>query len=68
MSQYPQEKIKPYNEDESKVVQVEKMFDTIAPAYDNLNHMLSCYTSLPYIAASRTYRDGYIGRYDECRA
>lgn len=41
MSQYPQEKIKPYNEDESKVVQVEKMFNTIAPAYDNLNHLLS---------------------------
>lgn len=41
MTQYPQEKIKPYNETESKTVQVEKMFDNIAPAYDNLNHLLS---------------------------
>lgn len=41
MAQYPQEKIKPYNEEESKVVQVEKMFDNIAPAYDQLNHTLS---------------------------
>lgn len=41
MPQYPQEKIKPYNEEESKAVQVEKMFDSIAPAYDNLNHLLS---------------------------
>ena len=30
---YPQEKIKPYNADEKKSVQVEKMFDNIAPAY-----------------------------------
>ena len=28
---YPQEKIKPYNADEKKSVQVEKMFDNIAP-------------------------------------
>ena len=41
MSDYPQEHIKPYNEEEGKAVQVEKMFDNIAPAYDNLNHMLS---------------------------
>lgn len=41
MAHYPQENIKPYNEDESKAVQVEKMFDNIAPAYDNLNHILS---------------------------
>ena len=34
---YPQEKIKPYNADEKKSVQVEKMFDNIAPAYDQLN-------------------------------
>ena len=37
---YPQEKIKPYNADEKKSVQVEKMFDNIAPAYDQLNHAL----------------------------
>ena len=41
MPHYPQEKIKPYNETESKTVQVEQMFDNIAPAYDNLNHLLS---------------------------
>ena len=38
---YPQEKIKPYNADEKKSVQVEKMFDNIAAAYDQLNHALS---------------------------
>lgn len=38
---YPQENIKPYNNSESKAVQVEKMFDNIAPAYDKLNHALS---------------------------
>lgn len=38
---YPQENIKPYNKEESKAVQVEKMFDNIAPAYDRLNHALS---------------------------
>ena len=38
---YPQENIKPYNEEESKAAQVEKMFDNIAPAYDKLNHALS---------------------------
>lgn len=41
MSHYPQEKIKPYNENEGKAAQVEKMFDNIAPAYDKLNHLLS---------------------------
>lgn len=41
MSDYPQESIKPYNENESKATQVEKMFDNIAPSYDNLNHVLS---------------------------
>ncbi len=41
MSNYPQENVKPYNEDERKTVQVEKMFDNIAPTYDNLNHVLS---------------------------
>ena len=41
MTNYPQENIKPYNEDEKKSVQVERMFDNIAPAYDQLNHTLS---------------------------
>ena len=41
MTKYPQESIKPYNEDEKKSVQVERMFDNIAPAYDQLNHTLS---------------------------
>ena len=38
---YPQEHIKPYNSDGEKRVQVEQMFDNIAPAYDKLNHTLS---------------------------
>lgn len=38
---YPQEDIKPYNTQERKSVQVEKMFDNIAHAYDRLNHTLS---------------------------
>jgi len=38
---YRQEEIKPYDGDEKKSVQVEKMFDNIAPAYDRLNHTLS---------------------------
>lgn len=38
---YPQENIKPYNADEKKSVQVEKMFDNIAHTYDRLNHTLS---------------------------
>ena len=41
MPQYPQEDIKPYNKEEQKAVQVEKMFDNIAPTYDSLNHILS---------------------------
>ena len=41
MTNYPQENIKPYNEEEKKSVQVERMFDNIAPAYDQLNHTLS---------------------------
>ena len=41
MTKYPQESVKPYNEDEKKSVQVERMFDNIAPAYDQLNHTLS---------------------------
>ncbi len=38
---YPQEEIKPYDGNESKAEQVEKMFNNIAPAYDKLNHALS---------------------------
>lgn len=38
---YPQEHIKPYNNDGKKSEQVEQMFDNIAPAYDQLNHTLS---------------------------
>lgn len=38
---YPQEFIRPYNNGESKVNEVEQMFDNIAPAYDKLNHILS---------------------------
>ena len=38
---YPQENIKPYNADEKKSVQVEKMFDNIAHVYDRLTHTLS---------------------------
>ncbi|MGL4851478.1 MAG: bifunctional demethylmenaquinone methyltransferase/2-methoxy-6-polyprenyl-1,4-benzoquinol methylase UbiE [Phocaeicola sp.] len=38
---YPQEDVKPYNQEEKKSLQVEKMFDNIAPAYDQLNHTLS---------------------------
>ena len=38
---YQQELIKPYNQSEGKRVQVERMFDNIAPTYDRLNHTLS---------------------------
>ncbi len=38
---YPQQHIKPYNEDGKKTEQVERMFDNIAHAYDKLNHTLS---------------------------
>lgn len=38
---YAQEKIKPYNADEEKGAQVERMFDNIAHSYDRLNHLLS---------------------------
>lgn len=38
---YQQEKIKPYSQDGEKKVQVEAMFDNIAPTYDTLNHRLS---------------------------
>ncbi len=37
---YGQEKINPYHEGD-KAVQVEQMFDNIAPSYDKLNHRLS---------------------------
>lgn len=38
---YEQEIIKPYNKEERKGAQVERMFDNIAPAYDRMNHTLS---------------------------
>lgn len=38
---YPQEHIKPYGEECTKAVQVERMFNHIAPTYDQLNHTLS---------------------------
>ncbi len=38
---YGQEKIKPYNKEESKTAQVERMFDSVAHSYDLLNHRLS---------------------------
>ena len=38
---YPQEKIKPYDDKGKKSEQVEQMFDNIAHAYDKLNHTLS---------------------------
>ena len=37
---YKQEEIKPYHDGE-KAMQVEQMFDNIAPSYDKLNHRLS---------------------------
>ena len=38
---YRQEKITPYNDGKEKGMQVEQMFDNIAPTYDTLNHRLS---------------------------
>ena len=38
---YEQEKIKPYDSTGDKGKQVEEMFDSIAPTYDQLNHKLS---------------------------
>jgi len=38
---YKQEEIKPYSEKEGKGEQVERMFDSIAPTYDALNHRMS---------------------------
>ena len=38
---YPQQHIKPYNEEGEKTEQVEQMFDNIAYKYDTLNHTLS---------------------------
>ena len=38
---YPQQHIKPYDEEGKKTEQVERMFDNIAYAYDKLNHTLS---------------------------
>lgn len=41
MYMYKQEEIKPYNAEEEKGAQVERMFDSIAPTYDTLNHRMS---------------------------
>ncbi len=38
---YKQEQIKPYGKDGEKSRQVEQMFDSIAPTYDKLNHLMS---------------------------
>lgn len=38
---YAQEKIKPYNKEEEKTPQVERMFNSIAHSYDRLNHLFS---------------------------
>ena len=38
---YQQEIIKPYNKEERKGTQVERMFDNLAPTYDKMNHTLS---------------------------
>ena len=41
MTMYPQDSIKPYDDDRSKSCQVEAMFDKIAPQYDRLNRAMS---------------------------
>ncbi|MDH6357206.1 bifunctional demethylmenaquinone methyltransferase/2-methoxy-6-polyprenyl-1,4-benzoquinol methylase UbiE [Parabacteroides sp. PF5-9] len=41
MAKYGSENILPYNETEQKGKQVQRMFDSIAGAYDQLNHTLS---------------------------
>lgn len=38
---YQAEKVRPYNSEERKAAQVERMFDDIADNYDTLNHTLS---------------------------
>ena len=38
---YEQEIIKPYNKEERKGTQVERMFNNLAPTYDKMNHTLS---------------------------
>ena len=39
--QFGSEKILPYNDQEHKGAQIERMFDSIAGTYDQLNHTLS---------------------------
>ncbi len=41
VKKYQQERITPYGSGEEKSQQVERMFDNIAPTYDQLNHRLS---------------------------
>lgn len=41
MTKYGSENILPYNNEEQKGTQVERMFDSIARSYDRLNHTLS---------------------------
>lgn len=38
---YKQEEINPYDKEREKAIQVEDMFDNIAPDYDKLNHIMS---------------------------
>lgn len=41
MDKYKAESVLPYDKEESKSTQVRQMFDTIAPAYDSLNRMMT---------------------------
>ncbi len=38
---YAPEQVKPFGNEESKHTQVERMFDNIAPTYDQMNHLMS---------------------------
>ena len=46
---YPQQHIKPYDEEGKKTEQVERMFDNIAHAYDKLNPVSYTHLTLPTI-------------------
>ncbi len=41
MANYPQDSVKPYDDERSKSCQVEAMFDAIAPGYDRMNRTMS---------------------------